>query len=69
MSSENAGFQQNPARVAIDRAKREIAEEEIQKGVAKLKIKYRERASAETVLVNVNREIADLEAAIEQGNA
>lgn len=68
MSVENGGFQQSPAKTAIDRARREIAEEEIQKGVARLKVKYRELGAAKTVVANVEREIADLEAAIEQGN-
>jgi len=65
VSSINGG---SPARTAIERAKAEIAEENLQKGVAKLKVKYRELAAAQTVVANITREIADLEAAVEQGN-
>lgn len=53
---------------AIARAKAEVAEENLQKGVTKLKTKYRELSAAETVVANIKREIADLEAAVEQGN-
>jgi len=56
------------ASAAIARAHQEIAEEQMAKSVIALKAKLRERASAETVLANVNREIADLELKIEQGN-
>lgn len=62
------GDNQSAAQKAIARAKAEIAEENLQKGVAKLKTKYRELAAAETVVANIKREIADLEAAVEQGN-
>ncbi len=55
-------------KAAIARAKREIAEEGMKKAVDKLKGKLRERESAKTVLANVEREIADLELAIEHGN-
>jgi hypothetical protein len=53
---------------AIAQARAEVAAEIQKKGVEKLKVKLRERAAAQTVLANVDREIADLEAAIEQGN-
>lgn len=51
-----------------ERAKREVAEEHAKTAVEKLKVKYRSLKSAETVVENVKREIADLELAIEQGN-
>ena len=57
------------AKAAIARARREIQEEAMKKAVDKLKVKLRERESAVTVLANVDREIKDLELAIEQGNA
>ncbi len=57
-----------PAQTAIARAKQEIADENMQKGIAKLKVKYREKAAAELVVANITREIADIEAAVEQGN-
>lgn len=57
------------AKAAIARARREIQEEAMKKAVDKLKAKLRERETAATVLANVDREIKDLELAIEQGNA
>lgn len=65
---ENGTFQ-TPAQLAIAQAKREIKEENMRVYVGKLKSKYRELSTAETVVANIRREIADLEAAIEQGNA
>lgn len=56
------------AKAAIARAKREIAEENMKKGVEQLKTKLRERDRAKTVLDNIEREIKDLELSIEQGN-
>ena len=56
-------------KAAIARAKREIAEEAMKEGVAKLKVKLRELSAAETIVRNVQREITDLEQAIEDGNA
>jgi len=56
------------AKAAVARAKREVAEEAMKKAVDKLKVKLRERDAAATVLANVDREIKDLELAIEQGN-
>lgn len=55
-------------KAAIARAKREIAEENMKKGVEQLKAKLRERDRAKTVLDNIEREIKDLELSIEQGN-
>lgn len=55
-------------KAAIARAKREIAEENMKKGVEQLKAKLRERDRAKTVLDNIEREIKDLEMSIEQGN-
>ena len=56
-------------KAAITRARNEIVEEQMKDGVNKLKIKLRELISAEQVVKNVQREIADLEQAIEDGNA
>jgi len=56
------------ARNAIDAARAEIVEENLKKGVELLKKKLREREVALTVLSNIDREIAELELKIEQGN-
>jgi len=56
------------ASAAIKKAREEIANENLQKAVDLLKRKLREREAALTVLHNVDREIADLELKIEQGN-
>lgn len=64
----NLDGNQSAAQKAIAKARQEIAEENLAKGVAKLKTKYRELSTAETVVANIKREIADLEQAIEQGN-
>lgn len=56
------------AQTAIARAKQEIVEEEQQKAVMVLKVKYRELSAAQAVVANVEREIADLELSIEHGN-
>jgi hypothetical protein len=53
---------------AIQVARREIAAEQLEKDVVKLKIKYREVAAAEKVLKNLGVEVADLEEAITEGN-
>jgi len=56
------------AAAAIKKAREEIASENLQKAVDLLKRKLRERDAALTVLHNVDREIAELELKIEQGN-
>jgi len=53
---------------AIERAKEEVAQENLEKGVESLKVLLRQRASAKTVLDNIDREIEDTEEAIKQGN-
>lgn len=60
---------QPSAKAAITKARQEVAEENMRKGVELLKTKLRERERAATVLANVDREIAELELKIEQGNA
>ena len=40
----------------------------MKKAVSKLKEKLREKSAAQTIVDNVDREIEDLEKAIEQGN-
>jgi hypothetical protein len=52
----------------VARAKREVQEENVKKAVETLKGKLRERDRAQTVLANIDREIAELELKIEQGN-
>ena len=56
------------AQEAIATAEEELAEEILEKGVRALKAKLRERAGAETILANIEREIIDLKEQIEQGN-
>ena len=56
-------------KAAIARAKREVEEEDMKGAVKKLKTKYRELSAAKTVVGNIEREVIDLEEAIEQGNA
>jgi len=50
-----------------DKALKELMEEENQIAVKALKVKYRELKSAEQMVVNVKREIEDLEAEIADG--
>ena len=57
------------AQEAIEKARQEVADEKMADAVSKLKNKLRERDAAATVLENIDREIKDLEVAIEQGNA
>ena len=54
---------------AIEKAREEVEAEDMADAVCKLKAKLRERQEAKTVLDNIDREIADLEEAITQGNA
>ena len=53
---------------AIAKAHKEVAEELQEKAVKLLKAKLREKAEAQTVLENIDREIEELELRIEQGN-
>lgn len=55
-------------RAEMTRLKREVQEENVKKAVETLKSKLRERDRAQTVLANIDREIAELELKIEQGN-
>jgi len=52
----------------LEQAKQEIAKEEVTRAVKLYKAKLTERNAAQTVLDNIDREIADLELKIEQGN-
>lgn len=52
----------------LDKAKEEIAKEEVARAVTLYKAKLKERNAAKTVLDNIDREIQDLELKIEQGN-
>jgi hypothetical protein len=56
------------AKAAIARARREVLEESMSRAVALLKKKLQEQTTAQTVLDNIQREIAELELRIEQGN-
>jgi hypothetical protein len=56
------------ANKAILAARNEIAQENQKKAVELLKGKLRQLSAAQTVVANVEREIADLELKIEQGN-
>jgi hypothetical protein len=58
----------SPGKAARLQAEKEINDENLAKAVAILKEKYRERQEATTVLANVNREIDELELAVDQGN-
>lgn len=69
MTITQLGNTSTPAKSAIAEARAEIAQEQVRKGVEKLKIKLREQAAAQLVLDNITREIADLELKIEQGAA
>lgn len=59
----------SPAQKAIAQARAEIQEEKIGRAVKVLKDKYRQLEAAKVVVANIEREIADAEAAIEQGSA
>lgn len=49
-------------------AAREVAAEAREKAIKGMKDLLRRRAQAQTIVDNIDREIADYEAAIEQGN-
>ena len=54
---------------AVAAAKAEILKEKTAKAVEILKKLYRQKEAAQVALDNIDREIADAEEAIEQGNA
>lgn len=56
------------AKAAIAQARKEIADEQLRKGVDKLKVKLREQAAAKLVFENVSREIEELQLQLEQGS-
>ena len=56
------------AKNAIVQARNEVAAENQKKAVDLLKGKLRSLDAAQTVVANIQREIADLELRIEQGN-
>ncbi len=56
------------ANAAIAKAESEVIEENINKGVGKLKVKLREMADAKAVVDNIRREIEEIKLQIEQGN-
>lgn len=51
-----------------EEARREIAEEKAKKAKEAIKSKLRSLAAAESVVANIKREIADLEASIAEGS-
>ena len=56
------------ASAAIERAKKEVQKENIDRAVDELKVKYRELERAKTVVANIERELKELELRISQGN-
>jgi len=68
MSVSTIGSTQSTAAAALAKAKEEIAAEQLTKGVAAFKVKLRALEAAKLVVENLEREIADLQAKIEQGN-
>lgn len=59
---------QSTAAQALLAARNELAKEDLAKSVDLYKVKLRSLSAANTVVANIEREIADLELAIEQGN-
>lgn len=55
-------------RKAVNEAKAQIEKEQLEKAVKSLKDLYRKQNAAITVLENIEREIVDMEEAINQGN-
>lgn len=51
-----------------EQAAREVTEERQKKAVGALKAKMRQRADAQQIVVNIDREIADLEASLADGS-
>lgn len=68
MSVSNISGSQTPAQKAIAQAKAEIQQDKIDRAVKVLKDKYRQLDAAKVVVANIEREITDAEAAIEQGS-
>ena len=64
----NVEKMESKAQKAIRLAREEVEAEDMEKAVVKLKAKLRELNTAKTVVSNIEREIADLEEAIAQGN-
>jgi len=58
----------NELQAAKAKAQSEVQAERIDAAVKKLKDLYRQLASARTVVENIEREIADYERAVEDGN-
>ncbi len=52
----------------LEQAKKEVAADDLKRAVKLYKAKLDELNTATTVVDNINREIADLELKIEQGN-
>lgn len=64
----NLTVEKSPGQLAREKAAAEIAAEKLSKAVEVYKRKLRERDGAQSVLDNINRELKDLELAIDQGN-
>lgn len=69
MNGEVTEIHNTDAKAAIAKARQEIVDEQMADAVGKLKTKLRDRNAAAVVLDNIDREITDLEEAIEQGNS
>ena len=53
---------------AIAKAKEELRDEQVRKAVAALKVKYKMLEDAKSVVANIQREVADLEASLGDGS-
>lgn len=64
----NLTVEKSAGQLAREKAAAEIAAEKLSKAVGVYKCKLRERDAAKAVYDNINRELTDLELAIDQGN-
>ena len=69
MSNDDNVVEMNKGQSAIEKAREEIADENMKRDVKKLKSKLRELELANQTVANVKREIVDLEEAIRDGNS
>ena len=70
ISLQNSENQMNEVKQnsILEQAKKEVAADDLKRAVKLYKAKLDELNTATTVVDNINREIADLELKIEQGN-
>ena len=55
-------------KAAVAKAKQEVAEEKAKKAIEALKRKLKQRDDAQQIVVNIDREIKDLEASLADGS-